>query len=75
MKLGVLKSNGEKFAVKIMEKEEHNPRKKEIIDIEIEILKRVDHDHVRNPFFSSLFFFFLLLNKMIKTGCEIGRPL
>ena len=46
MKLGVMKSSGEKFAVKIMEKEANNPRKKEIIDIEIEILKRVNHDHV-----------------------------
>eukprot|EP00009_Paramoeba_aestuarina_P005960 CAMPEP_0201508350 /NCGR_PEP_ID=MMETSP0161_2-20130828/1746_1 /ASSEMBLY_ACC=CAM_ASM_000251 /TAXON_ID=180227 /ORGANISM="Neoparamoeba aestuarina, Strain SoJaBio B1-5/56/2" /LENGTH=362 /DNA_ID=CAMNT_0047902989 /DNA_START=98 /DNA_END=1186 /DNA_ORIENTATION=- len=46
VKLGTLKSTGEKFAVKIMEKEENNPRKKEIIDIEIEILKRVNHTHV-----------------------------
>ena len=51
-----MKSNGEKFAVKIMEKEENNPRKKEIIDIEIEILKRVCHDHVCNSFSFPPFF-------------------
>jgi calcium/calmodulin-dependent protein kinase I len=44
------KKTGEKFAVKVMTKEEHNPRKKEIIDVEIEILKRVDHPHVVNLF-------------------------
>mmetsp|Transcript_22317 Transcript_22317/g.62670 ORF Transcript_22317/g.62670 Transcript_22317/m.62670 type:complete len:373 (+) Transcript_22317:95-1213(+) len=46
VRLGTHKSTGEKFAVKIMDKEEDNARKKEIIDIEIEILKRVNHTHV-----------------------------
>lgn len=54
VRLATKKSNGEKFAVKIMTKEPENARKKEIIDIEIEILKRVNHPHVLCNF---LFFF------------------
>ena len=46
VRLGTNKTTGERFAVKIMTKEEDNPRKKEIIDVEIEILKRVDHPNV-----------------------------
>jgi len=46
VRLGTNKRSEERYAVKIMTKEEHNPRKKEIIDVEIEILKRVDHQHV-----------------------------
>ena len=64
MKLGTHVKTGEQFAVKIMNKEKDNPRKKEIIDIEIEILKRVNHPHVSLSFFliflfqeSSLSFF------------------
>jgi serine/threonine protein kinase len=56
VKLGTHKVTGTKYAIKIMTKEEHNPRKKEIIDVEIEILKRVNHPNVKKNF-PSLFFF------------------
>jgi len=46
VRLGTNKKTGTKYAVKIMTKENNNARKKEIIDVEIEILKRVNHQHV-----------------------------
>jgi len=71
VKLATKKSTGENFAVKIMTKEPENARKKEIIDIEIEILKRVNHPHVVKLFdlFETETEYFLVLQLI--TGGEL----